>query len=105
MRVLLGKGPNYIQTSVEEANGAPSITIAPNPAHESIRIATHSNGLSTIAAAGSLNVELIALTGEVVCKGQGHGALTLDVSAVATGAYLLKVMSDGSITSRMVVVQ
>ncbi len=97
MRAVLGNVPTDLSTSVyEAANAAPSIVIAPNPAHGSIRITAQTDS--------ALSVELIALTGDVLCKGQEQGAITLDVSALVAGVYIVRTTAGAHITSNIVVV-
>lgn len=97
MRVVLGHIPTDVPLSVAESDGSLSVTVAPNPAHDIVRVAS--------ASMEHLQCELSALTGELVGKGLGEGSVMLDVSRVAAGTYLLRIMSGSTTTTQMIVVQ
>lgn len=97
--VKLGPEP----AAVQERPAGPPFTLAPNPARESIRV----RGM--LQAAGPLRVEVYSSTGQLVdvplAMRAAPGAFSkeLDLSALAPGAYRLRVVTaEGSRTRSFV---
>jgi uncharacterized delta-60 repeat protein len=84
-------------TSVQDLTENVQISVYPNPAHQHLTVAGHCH---------IKQLEIINLTGKVVCSiinsGQGQSENTVDVSGLAQGVYLLRIITDTGIAVRKI---
>lgn len=76
---------------------AATVTVYPNPASDQLQIVLQGNSMNN-------NYELIDALGRVILKGilNANSNNPVDVSAVARGVYMLKVITDGNVSTQQV---
>jgi hypothetical protein len=91
--VQVGNGP----LGIDELSAA--VNMYPNPANDEVKISVSGNMLET--------AELVTITGQTVGTFAGsNGQLTIDLSAVAAGSYLVRLVTpNGVAVKRLEVVK
>lgn len=79
---------NFINVGIEDLDGVYMVRLYPNPVVSSC----------TIECGEAFHYTLCSVSGRVIKSGNSNGNLNLDLSWLASGAYVLKVDINGSLT-------
>lgn len=90
----------YTTTSIREM-GTSSMKIFPNPAEKTITL----SGMNT--STGEMLVSIFSLSGQLVFQENSHfrPTITVDVSSLISGAYMLKIISKERVETRKLIIK
>jgi hypothetical protein len=85
-----------VWTSSSELNNTDKVNIYPNPAHSFVNIKLEDSKIS--------NVNLYNVSGKCILSQESTGSLSIDVSTLSCGVYLIEVLQEKNILRKILIV-
>jgi len=85
-----------VWTSLSELNNDDKVTIYPNPAHSFVNIKLEDSKISI--------VNLYKVSGKCILSQESTGPLSIDVSTLVSGVYIIKILHERNIDRKILIV-